>query len=309
METNNSSSLMLNTDDDQKSKNNNKSLMKLDNISVLEKSNSFLKLTKFTDLNNISDNWFWKSQFINYFTKWTHKKQSDIFSSLKMAEKYVDDNLIGDIDVVTEAEIIKQLLKIPFNKSSQMSLMVHRIGNTLFIDEFDIHKYLIRMEKNEWDWLKKFYYETVLQALAIKQLTRQCKSREALQDRDLLLKFLCCSLGKDTKLVAAAEVAELNNNKSNKEFSAQPKASNDYLSDVFWTFDNMKMLIGSNLPIFGDETRPAVTLRLRDMRKPISILTGLDYWLDNLICNIPELHMCYHLVRFEYEQKLFYCIS
>lgn len=31
------------------------------------------------------------------------------------------------------------------------------------------------------------------------------------------------------------------------------------------------------------------------MRKPISILTGLDYWLDNVICNIPELHMCYHL--------------
>jgi hypothetical protein len=54
----------------------------------------------------------------------------------------------------------------------------------------------------------------------------------------------------------------------------------------------MKMLIGTNLPIFGDETRPAVTLRLQNMRKPISILTGLDYWLDNLILNIPELHMC-----------------
>lgn len=57
----------------------------------------------------------------------------------------------------------------------------------------------------------------------------------------------------------------------------------------------MKLLIGSNLPIFGDATRPAITLRLRDMRKPISILTGLDYWLDNLMCQIPELHMCYHI--------------
>ncbi len=69
-----------------------------------------------------------------------------------------------------------------------MSLMVHRIDNTLLIDEFDINKYLLRIEKaidnnknyyfsvyclyyliqNEWDWLKKFYYETVLQALSIK---------------------------------------------------------------------------------------------------------------------------------------------
>jgi hypothetical protein len=28
-----------------------------------------------------------------------------------------------------------------------MSLMVHRVDNTLLIDEFDIHKYLLRIEK------------------------------------------------------------------------------------------------------------------------------------------------------------------
>ena len=33
----------------------------------------------------------------------------------------------------------------------------------------------------------------------------------------------------------------------------------------------------------------------RDMTKPINVLTGLDYWLDNLMCNVPEMAMCYHL--------------
>jgi hypothetical protein len=32
----------------------------------------------------------------------------------------------------------------------------------------------------------------------------------------------------------------------------------------------------------------------REMSKPINVLTGIDYWLDNLICNVPELAMCYH---------------
>ena len=33
----------------------------------------------------------------------------------------------------------------------------------------------------------------------------------------------------------------------------------------------------------------------RDATKPINVLTGLDYWLDNLMCNVPELVMCYHI--------------
>lgn len=33
----------------------------------------------------------------------------------------------------------------------------------------------------------------------------------------------------------------------------------------------------------------------RDMRTPINVLTGLDYWLDNLMCNVPEVAMCFHI--------------
>lgn len=31
------------------------------------------------------------------------------------------------------------------------------------------------------------------------------------------------------------------------------------------------------------------------MKTPISVLTGLDYWLDNLMCNVPEVAMCFHI--------------
>lgn len=49
------------------------------------------------------------------------------------------------------------------------------------------------------------------------------------------------------------------------------------------------------MPIFGGQTQPCISLKLRDMSKPINILTGIDYWLDNLMCNVPEVVMCYHL--------------
>jgi len=31
------------------------------------------------------------------------------------------------------------------------------------------------------------------------------------------------------------------------------------------------------------------------MTKPLSKLTGIDYWLDNLICDIPQIEFCYHI--------------
>ncbi|XP_030746889.1 erythroid differentiation-related factor 1-like [Sitophilus oryzae] len=55
------------------------------------------------------------------------------------------------------------------------------------------------------------------------------------------------------------------------------------------------MLLGTDMPIFGGGTHPCISLRLRDMSKPISVLTGIDYWLDNLMSNVPEVVMCYHI--------------
>jgi hypothetical protein len=31
------------------------------------------------------------------------------------------------------------------------------------------------------------------------------------------------------------------------------------------------------------------------MTRPINVLTGLDYWLDGLMGNVPEVLMCYHI--------------
>jgi hypothetical protein len=123
---------------DQQTTNNNK----------LVSYKKFIKLKKDTDLNKINENWFWKSSLFNYFNKWTHNKQShDLFASIRMANMYVNNGLLGNIDVISNAENIKELLKMPFDKHKQVSLMIHRIGKTLLIDEFDIHSHLLKIEK------------------------------------------------------------------------------------------------------------------------------------------------------------------
>ena len=63
---------------------------------------------------------------------------------------------------------------------------------------------------------------------------------------------------------------------------------------LLWNIEDIRMLIGSDMPIFGDKDHPSISLRLHDMQKSINVLTGLDYWLDNLMCQVPEVLMCFH---------------
>ncbi|RWS30809.1 erythroid differentiation-related factor 1-like protein [Leptotrombidium deliense] len=249
-----------------------------------------------------------------------------------MANEY--PGCIGEVDVVSDAENIKKLLKIPF-ANSHVSLMVHRIGKTLLLDDFDVSRFLLNEEKQQWKWLKRFLEEMF--KMEGKLIPRKNRSRSNLQSKNMFSKFLYYSMASlesdaiPNDLVSeeerttsyTSEQLSLSPSKQNQEdtwtldlsydsfareldvtcddsYSTGNENSsntdnNSYLRNLFWTFENIQMLLGSDMPIFGDSNHPAVSLRLRDMSKPINVLTGIDYWLDNLMCSVPEVVMCYHL--------------
>ena len=80
-------------------------------------------------------------------------------------------------------------------------------------------------------------------------------------------------------------------------FPNKPKVDGpNFLRNVVWKLEDISMLLGCDLPIFQKGgPHPAISLRLKDMDKPITVLTGLDCWLDNLMCNVPEVLMYYHI--------------
>jgi len=74
-----------------------------------------------------------------------------------------------------------------------------------------------------------------------------------------------------------------------------PNYNHNFARNVVWIFENIQMLIGTDMSIFGGQTHPCISLRLRDMTKSVNVLTGIDYWLDNLMCDVLKVVMCYHL--------------
>lgn len=234
-------------------------------------------------------------------------KKSKPFASFGMAYDFID--CIGnDVDVVSDSENIKKLLKIPYSKS-HVSMGVHRIGRTLLLDELDIQElFVTSSQTGDWNWLKELY-----QRLVDPKWQRKKKSREHFYQKAILSKFLYYSINGDCAAEAVpTPIVQPEENQIEVEESwpaplrtpasvpedgnpQEQGLKNDFVRNILWTFEDIHMLVGSNMPIFGGGKYPAVSLRLRDSNKPINILTGIDYWLDNLMCNVPELVMCFHV--------------
>ncbi|XP_041116798.1 erythroid differentiation-related factor 1-like isoform X2 [Polyodon spathula] len=239
--------------------------------------------------------------------------KSKPFSSFGMAYDFID-SIGNDVDVVSDSENIKKLLKIPYSKS-HVSMAVHRVGRTLLLDELDIQELFMRSSQTgDWNWLKEFY-----QRLVDQKWQRKKKSKEQWYQRAILSKFLYYSIngsgaaepvpaasgeptqredeGPERGEMGPSWPAPLESSTSVSEDTSAPKQGlkNDFVRNILWTFEDIHMLVGTNMPIFGGGRYPAVSLRLRDNNKPINVLTGIDYWLDNLMCNVPELVMCFHV--------------
>ncbi|XP_006867493.1 PREDICTED: erythroid differentiation-related factor 1 isoform X2 [Chrysochloris asiatica] len=275
---------------------------------------AFARLEEKTDLKLPPANWLRESAKLGPAgtTILGNSKKSKPFSSFGMAYDFID-SVGNDVDVVSDSENIKKLLKIPYSKS-HVSMAVHRIGRTLLLDELDIQELFMRSSQTgDWTWLKEFY-----QRLIDQKWQRKKKSKEHWYQKAILSKFLYYSINGDgaaQPVPFAAEQPETSapDHTSDSEgaswpapfempspvpedASASPQGlKNDFVRNILWTFEDIHMLVGSNMPIFGGGRYPAVSLRLRDNNKPINVLTGIDYWLDNLICNVPELVMCFHV--------------
>ena len=104
-----------------------------------------------------------------------------------------------NVNVITAANNIKRLLTLALANDSGLSMVVHPVGQSLLIDNFDIHKWLLdpSQSKPKWKWLRNFFFDKVLQGELHKAIIRKSHTNDALVERNLMSKFLYYSLPHD----------------------------------------------------------------------------------------------------------------
>ena len=132
-------------------------VVKFSSLSEPSPVSPLAKLAEQTNLNLPPSNWLKDEPSSKGFVPSPNLHSG--FTSFRMANDFVD--CLADVDVVSDGENIKKLLKIPYSKAP-ISMVVHRVGKTLLLDDFDIHRYLLRRSASEWEWIRKFFYEIVL---------------------------------------------------------------------------------------------------------------------------------------------------
>ena len=73
-----------------------------------------------------------------------------------------------------------------------------------------------------------------------------------------------------------------------------PALPPDFRRVVRWRFADMDMLLGSDVLVFSDEDHPSFTVHLQDAKKRFTSIACLDFWLENVLANVPETAICYH---------------
>ena len=190
-----------------------------------------------------------------------------------MAGRYPD--MFVEVDVISASKQIKKLLMTPFNPNSAYSMSVHRIGNSLLLNDFDVPT-LLKSNQNNKDlqWLYDLYCMANNESKGV-EIQPKKKNKELSQLQMIESKFMYYSIegannNDDAKTTRSDSICEVTESKpaSSSSVEETPTISDFppgsyYLRDVFWTFEDITMLVGSDLPIFGGGKYPAVSLRLR----------------------------------------------
>lgn len=200
---------------------------------------------------------------------------------------------LHNIDFMGPAEIVKDLFKMPYS-STPLSFALHRMGNTLLIeslpdfDEIEIRSNSkMKNNRKTANFLKEQSLHTQSKISHLSDVISNPIFSNAFDNQNLY-----------SYSNASTDVSDLQTGSpylppTNYYFTSLP-VQVPFQQTLQYSMDNMKLIMGSNISVFGTEGHPTILIKPIDVTHEIEFSTCLDYYLDNVMSNVPELALCLH---------------
>ncbi|KAL7667513.1 hypothetical protein ACOME3_007478 [Neoechinorhynchus agilis] len=241
------------------------------------------------------------------FTQWIMKQNYPLSSSIKPANSDEHNNSETKFDPTNATDPTKMGANYLEHEMSALSMIVHRVKNNLFVDKFNTAGYSGNGNGGgggggvDLKWLAGFNralgesWQEIDDPKLVEHIERL---------RDLFIHFLIDSV--DLEAIERNEATdERLKHSTTKSLKCEETPADQPVIDItfvrnmsrsfLWTFDGIRMLVESSLPMFGTAKHPLINLQLNDVHEPVTVLTGLNCLLDDLLGDVPELAMCYHI--------------
>ena len=228
---------------------------------------------------------------------------------------------LQQVDFVGPADVVKRLFTLPY-QDGQPLFAVHKMGNTLLLDSVivaDTNSAMLGsgignhvITGNNQDMIGGDVSRH-LPALDLHEMRSTISSDVSIYTPSSSQRnHNNHDVASDSTTLAAAASdsidAAVTTTAAGKEFSSSPfvPPPNYFMPSVpapskqllSWDLHEMKLALSSDVSIYHADEHPAFTVKTLDTTEAIELSTCLDFYLDNVMANVPELALALHTKGF-----------
>eukprot|EP01059_Diplonema_ambulator_P011304 TRINITY_DN2125_c0_g1_i1.p1 TRINITY_DN2125_c0_g1~~TRINITY_DN2125_c0_g1_i1.p1 ORF type:complete len:657 (+),score=163.58 TRINITY_DN2125_c0_g1_i1:211-1971(+) len=258
-------------------------------IGEMNTNPSYIEVSGGTDLTDPPPNWLNDDSRIHHrYNPGKVEHQTKEFPasalSLAVASDMAAHDETGGIDIIAPADNLKKLFSVPYT-NQELSLSIHRVGQSLVIESGGKQD---ASNENDLMMSKLLYYSILAEDQEI-EARKESLSPKQETERDSpppLEDSPCKDLDPSTSHPGALSKGEPASE------STYPPPS--FYRNLKWHFQDLKILLGSDQVVMQHDKGHEIALQLRDIDQPLTPSDALEYWLDNVMNNVPQVAICYH---------------